>query len=238
MPAIWAESGVVPTPSEVDRRDRRAVARVSPPVDGHCARSIHAGRVGAAAALAAATLVARTSRTGISARMGRALRPLSCAPAPRRRVVGARGVASGRRVRRCRWSQKLRRAYPHVAIVLTHMTATGRETGRALYGDTVTAGVAARTTCPFAVEAFLDAFPSGCRISARNRAVAQPDRFRRRATRPALSGQCAPVGAFGRGLPALCRADPADARARWPASPRSPAADEARLAALGARGTW
>lgn len=34
--------------------------------------------------------------------------------------------------------ERLRRAFPSATILLTHMTATGRETGRALFGDTVT----------------------------------------------------------------------------------------------------
>ena len=53
--------------------------------------------------------------------------------------------------------QHLRRAYPDIAIVLTHMTATGRETGRALYGDTVTQ-VWLPYDLPFAVDSFLEHF--------------------------------------------------------------------------------
>ena len=41
--------------------------------------------------------------------------------------------------------------------MLTHMTATGRETGRALYGDTVTQAWLPYDL-PFAVEAFLAHF--------------------------------------------------------------------------------
>ena len=53
--------------------------------------------------------------------------------------------------------QHLRRSYPDSAIVLTHMTATGREAGRALYGDTVMQAWLPYDL-PFAVEAFLDHF--------------------------------------------------------------------------------
>jgi len=53
--------------------------------------------------------------------------------------------------------EHLRRAYPDMAIVLTHMTATGRDTGRALYGDTVIQSWLPYDL-PFAVEAFLGHF--------------------------------------------------------------------------------
>jgi 3-deoxy-D-manno-octulosonic-acid transferase len=53
--------------------------------------------------------------------------------------------------------QRLRRVYPEVSIVLTHMTATGRETGHALYGDTVEQ-VWLPYDVPFAVDAFLAHF--------------------------------------------------------------------------------
>lgn len=49
---------------------------------------------------------------------------------------------------------RLQRSYPGVGIVLTHMTATGRETGRALYGDTVLQAWLPYDL-PFAVDAFL-----------------------------------------------------------------------------------
>lgn len=48
----------------------------------------------------------------------------------------------------------LQRSYPGVDIVLTHMTATGRETGRALYGETVMQAWLPYDL-PFAVDAFL-----------------------------------------------------------------------------------
>ena len=39
--------------------------------------------------------------------------------------------------------ERLRRAHPEATVLLTHMTATGRAAGRALFGDGVAAGVAA-----------------------------------------------------------------------------------------------
>lgn len=60
--------------------------------------------------------------------------------------------------------EHLRRAYPDVTIVLTHMTATGRDTGRALYGDTVTQAWLPYDL-PFAVDAFSTTFarlPGSC----------------------------------------------------------------------------
>lgn len=49
--------------------------------------------------------------------------------------------------------QRLRRAYPGAAILMTHMTATGRETGRTLYGDQVVQSWLPYDL-PFAVRAF------------------------------------------------------------------------------------
>ncbi|MGH8800413.1 MAG: 3-deoxy-D-manno-octulosonic acid transferase, partial [Casimicrobiaceae bacterium] len=53
--------------------------------------------------------------------------------------------------------QHLRESHPEFGIVLTHMTATGREAGRALYGDTVTQAWLPYDL-PFAVDAFLAHF--------------------------------------------------------------------------------
>ena len=75
----------------------------------------------------------------------------------RRRSGGCMRCRSAKRGLRCRCSQHLRRAYPEVAIVLTHMTATGRDTGRALYGDTVMQAWLPYDL-PFAVDAFLAHF--------------------------------------------------------------------------------
>ncbi len=53
--------------------------------------------------------------------------------------------------------ERLRREHPAVTVLLTCMTATGRETGRALYGDTVVQAWLPYDV-PFAVRAFLDRF--------------------------------------------------------------------------------
>jgi 3-deoxy-D-manno-octulosonic-acid transferase len=79
------------------------------------------------------------------------------APPPRGRVWWVHAVSVGETRAAMPLLQKLHRAYPHIAIVLTHMTATGRETGHALYGDTV-AQAWLPYDLPFAVEAFLDHF--------------------------------------------------------------------------------
>lgn len=51
----------------------------------------------------------------------------------------------------------LMRTYPDASVVLTHMTAAGRETGRALFADRVTQAYLPYDAS-FAVERFLDAF--------------------------------------------------------------------------------
>ena len=53
--------------------------------------------------------------------------------------------------------QRLKAAYPDVTILLTHMTATGRETGRALFGESV-AQAWLPYDLPFAVRGFLAHF--------------------------------------------------------------------------------
>jgi 3-deoxy-D-manno-octulosonic-acid transferase len=53
--------------------------------------------------------------------------------------------------------QHLRRAYPDAEILMTHMTATGRETGRVLFGDQVRQAWLPYDI-PFAVRAFYDRF--------------------------------------------------------------------------------
>ena len=60
---------------------------------------------------------------------------------------------------------RLKAAYPQATILLTHMTATGRETGRALFGDGVVQAWLPYDF-PFAVRAFLAHFrpAAGCLI--------------------------------------------------------------------------
>jgi 3-deoxy-D-manno-octulosonic-acid transferase len=53
--------------------------------------------------------------------------------------------------------QRLRRAYPAAQLLMTHMTATGCETGRALFGDQV-AQAWLPYDVPFAVSAFYERF--------------------------------------------------------------------------------
>jgi 3-deoxy-D-manno-octulosonic-acid transferase len=53
--------------------------------------------------------------------------------------------------------QRLRHAYPGATILMTHMTATGRETGRALFGDQIVQAWLPYDI-PFAVRAFYDHF--------------------------------------------------------------------------------
>ena len=53
--------------------------------------------------------------------------------------------------------ERIARELPDATILLTHMTATGREAGRALYGDRVRAGWLPYDV-PFAVRAFLARF--------------------------------------------------------------------------------
>jgi 3-deoxy-D-manno-octulosonic-acid transferase len=53
--------------------------------------------------------------------------------------------------------QRLRRAYPGATILMTHMTATGRETGRTLFGDQIVQAWLPYDI-PFAVRAFYDHF--------------------------------------------------------------------------------
>ena len=53
--------------------------------------------------------------------------------------------------------ERLRRDHPRATILLTHMTATGREAGRALYGDRIIQAWLPYDV-PFAVNRFLDRF--------------------------------------------------------------------------------
>jgi 3-deoxy-D-manno-octulosonic-acid transferase len=53
--------------------------------------------------------------------------------------------------------QQLKAEYPRVTVLLTHMTATGRETGRSLFGDAVTQAWLPYDL-PFAVRRFFDHF--------------------------------------------------------------------------------
>lgn len=131
--------------------------------------------------------------------------------------------------------QHLRRAYPDIAIVLTHMTATGRETGRALYGDTVTQ-VWLPYDLPFAVDAFLEHFRPAAGFLLETELW--PNLIARAAARRIpvylVNARLSERSAAGyRRFGALTR--PMLSRLAGVAA--QSAADEARLAALGARKT-
>ncbi|MEO6564589.1 MAG: lipid IV(A) 3-deoxy-D-manno-octulosonic acid transferase [Casimicrobiaceae bacterium] len=53
--------------------------------------------------------------------------------------------------------ERLRRDHPHATVLLTHMTATGREAGHAMHGDRVLQAWLPYDL-PFAIDAFLDRF--------------------------------------------------------------------------------
>jgi 3-deoxy-D-manno-octulosonic-acid transferase len=79
------------------------------------------------------------------------------APVPRDDVVWLHAVSVGETRAAAPLIDRLLRERPGASIVLTCMTAAGRETGRALYGDRV-AQVWLPYDLPFAVHAFLDRF--------------------------------------------------------------------------------
>ena len=114
------------------------------------------------------------------------------------------------------------------------MTATGREAGRALFGDRVVQAWLPYDI-PFAVRALPRAFPSARRPARRNRAVAEPRCGGARDGDAAAAHQRAAVGALGARLRADRAARAAARCARSPASPRRRDDDAARLRALGAR---
>jgi len=129
----------------------------------------------------------------------------------------------------------LRRAYPEVAIVLTHMTATGRDTGRALYGNTVTQAWLPYDL-PFAVDAFLARFRPAAGFLLETELW--PNLIAHAAARDIpvylVNARLSERSAAGyRRYPALTR--PMLARLAGVAAQSG--ADEARLAALGARKT-
>ena len=76
------------------------------------------------------------------------------APAARRPVLWIHAVSLGETRACAPLVERAKRSYPNATILLTHMTATGRATGRALFGDTV-AQAWLPYDAPFAVRAFL-----------------------------------------------------------------------------------
>ncbi len=107
--------------------------------------------------------------------------------------------------------QRLKAAYPDATIVLTHMTAAGRDTGQALFGDDVLQAWLPYDV-PFAVRAFYAHYRPAAGFLLETELwpnlIAQAHAQRR----AAVSGQCPAVGALGTTLSALSRAHPADAR--------------------------
>jgi 3-deoxy-D-manno-octulosonic-acid transferase len=81
----------------------------------------------------------------------------SDAPAPRGDVVWIHAVSLGETRAAAPLLERIARALPDATILLTHMTATGREAGHALYGDSVQQ-VWLPYDVPFAIDAFLARF--------------------------------------------------------------------------------
>ena len=81
----------------------------------------------------------------------------SDAPAPRGDVVWIHAVSLGETRAAAPLQERIARAMPGTTILLTHMTATGREAGHALYGDSVQQ-VWLPYDVPFAIDAFLERF--------------------------------------------------------------------------------
>ena len=75
-------------------------------------------------------------------------------PAPRGDVVWVHAVSLGETRAAAPLLERIARALPDATILLTHMTATGREAGHALYGDSVQQ-VWLPYDVPFAIDAFL-----------------------------------------------------------------------------------
>ncbi len=78
-------------------------------------------------------------------------------PSPPRPVLWVHAVSLGETRAAVPLVDRLRRAHPAATILLTHMTATGREAGRALFGDRVVQAWLPYDS-PSAVRAFLDHF--------------------------------------------------------------------------------
>jgi len=79
------------------------------------------------------------------------------APAPTGEVIWIHAVSLGETRAAAPLIERVVRALPGTTILLTHMTATGREAGRSLYGDTVRQAWLPYDV-PFAIQAFLARF--------------------------------------------------------------------------------
>jgi 3-deoxy-D-manno-octulosonic-acid transferase len=93
-------------------------------------------------------------RSRIGERFGRYR---SDAPVPAGEVIWIHAVSLGETRAAAPLIERAARALPGVTILLTHMTATGREAGHALYGDTVQQAWLPYDV-PFAIQAFLARF--------------------------------------------------------------------------------
>jgi 3-deoxy-D-manno-octulosonic-acid transferase len=79
------------------------------------------------------------------------------APTPRGEVIWIHAVSLGETRAAQPLVERIRSAHPQATILLTHMTATGREAGRALFGDAVVQAWLPYDI-PFAIRAFLQRF--------------------------------------------------------------------------------
>ena len=137
--------------------------------------ALHARRHGGAAAASAcgcggAAVASPAIVTRIGERFGR-YDAAAAAAAP----LWVHAVSVGETRAAAPLIERLSSAFPQARILLTHMTATGRETGRALFGDRVTQAWLPYDL-PFAVRAFLHHFRPRGRPPDGDRAVAEPDR--------------------------------------------------------------
>ena len=180
--------GVVPSPRRRDRRRRRRC----------CARRRAADRDARAlytllwwlraAAAAAAPVVARPPRARLSRARRRALRPLRAALRARPRVLWMHAVSLGETRAAAPLIERLLRERPRAAILLTHMTATGRDSRARAVRRSRRCRRGCRTTCRSPCARFLAHFRPRCRDCCMEtelwpNLVAQ----RARARRPAVS---------------------------------------------------
>ena len=174
-----------------------------------------------AAAPAAAPRGGAAPRARLPRAHRRALRPLCAAAGAGAGAAGCTRCRWAKRAPRRRWSSACAAPIPTRRMLLTHMTATGRAAGRALFGDRVVQAWLPYDL-PFAVRALPRAFPAARRAPHGNRAVAEPRRAPRAAGVPVFLVNARLSERSARGYARVPALDAADARARWPASPRRP----------------
>ncbi len=130
--------------------------------------------------------------------------------------------------------ERLQREAPRRTILLTHMTATGREAGRALFGNRVVQAWLPYDV-PFAVRALPRAFPAARRPARRNGAVAEPHRGGRAPRRAADADQRASVGALRSGYRRIAPVVAAALRRAFRNRRADPTTTRSGLRDLGAR---